>query len=100
MLALHTPSRRQDLISAIKPYVTRQKNDMADAEAIAEANMRPNMRFVATKGPDDQSAMILHKVRLMLNRQVVILGNAIRAHMAYHRTGRSPPRRPAACGNR
>jgi transposase len=66
----------------VKPYVKRQKNDMADAEAIAEAVTRPNMRFVATKGPDDQSAMMLHKVRLMLNRQVVMLSNAIRAHMA------------------
>lgn len=66
----------------VKPYVKRQKNDMADAEAIAEAVTRPNMRFVATKEPDDQSAMMLHKVRLMLNRQVVMLSNAIRAHMA------------------
>lgn len=66
----------------VKPYVKRQKNDMADAEAIAEAVTRPNMRFVAAKGPDDQSAMMLHKVRLMLNRQVVMLSNAIRAHMA------------------
>jgi len=40
------------------------------------------VRFVATKEPDDQSAMMLHKVRLMLNRQVVMLSNAIRAHMA------------------
>ena len=66
----------------VKPYVKRQKNDMADAEAIAEAVTRPNVRFVATKEPDDQSAMMLHKVRLMLNRQVVMLSNAIRAHMA------------------
>jgi len=66
----------------VKPYVKRQRNDMADAEAIAEAVTRPNMRFVATKEPDDQSAMMLHKVRLMLNRQVVMLSNAIRAHMA------------------
>jgi len=42
----------------VKPYVKRQKNDMADAEAIAEAVTQPNMRFVATKEPDDQSAMI------------------------------------------
>ena len=66
----------------VKPYVKRQKNDMADAEAIAEAVTRPNMRFVAAKAPDEQSAMMLHKVRLMLNRQLVMLTNAIRAHMA------------------
>jgi transposase len=31
----------------VKPFVKRQKNDMADAEAIAEAAARPTMRFVA-----------------------------------------------------
>jgi transposase len=50
----------------VKPYVRRQKNDMADAEAIAEAVTRPSMRFVAPKSPAQQSAMMLHKVRLML----------------------------------
>ncbi len=30
----------------VKPFVKRQKNDMADAEAICEAAMRPTMRFV------------------------------------------------------
>ena len=33
----------------VKPYVKRQKNDMADAEAICEAVTRANMRFVPTK---------------------------------------------------
>ena len=32
-------------------YVKRQKNDMADAEAICEAVARANMRFVPTKTP-------------------------------------------------
>jgi transposase len=66
----------------VKPYVKRQKNDMADAEAIAEAVTRPTMRFVGAKSPNEQSAMMLHKVRLMLNRQLVMLTNAVRAHMA------------------
>jgi transposase len=35
--------------SYVKPYVKRQKNDTADAEAIAEAGSRPTMRFVAVK---------------------------------------------------
>ena len=30
----------------VKPYVKRNKNDMADAEAICEAVTRPTMRFV------------------------------------------------------
>jgi hypothetical protein len=33
----------------VKPFVKRQKNDMADAEAICEAAQRPTMRFVAVK---------------------------------------------------
>jgi transposase len=33
----------------VKPFVKRQKNDYADAEAVAEAATRPNMRFVAVK---------------------------------------------------
>ena len=39
----------------VKPYVERQKNDMADAEAICEAVTRANMRFVPTKTPEQQS---------------------------------------------
>jgi transposase len=66
----------------VKPYVKRQKNDMADAEAIAEAVTRPSMRFVGPKSPDEQSAMMLHKARLMLTRQLTMITNATRAHMA------------------
>ena len=39
----------------VKPFVKRQKNDMADAEAIAEAASRPTMRFVAVKSEEQQS---------------------------------------------
>jgi len=39
----------------VKPYVKRQKNDAADAEAICEAVTRANMRFVPTKTPEQQS---------------------------------------------
>jgi len=49
----------------VKPYVKRQKNDMADAEAICEAVTRASMRFVPTKTPEQQSGL-----------------NAIRAHLA------------------
>src|SRR3954453_4573274 len=66
----------------VKPYVKRGKNDAADAEAICEAVARPTMRFVAVKTPEQQSTMILHRVRLMLNRQRTQLSNAMRAHMA------------------
>src|SRR5881628_1387258 len=66
----------------VKPYVKRQKNDAADAEAICEAVTRPNMRFVATKTTEQQSVLMLHRVRLMLVRHRTKLTNAIRAHMA------------------
>lgn len=66
----------------VKPYVKRGKNDAADAEAICEAVTRPTMRFVGIKTPEQQSAMMLHRVRLILNRQRTQLSNALRAHLA------------------
>jgi transposase len=44
----------------VKPYVKRQKNDAADAEAICEAVTRTNMRFVPIKTPEQQSGLMLH----------------------------------------
>jgi transposase len=52
--------------SYVKPYVKRQKNDAADAEAICEAVTRPTMRFVDVKSPKQQSVMVQHRVRQML----------------------------------
>jgi transposase len=66
----------------VKPYVKRQKNDAADAEAICEAVTRPTMRFVQVKSPEQQSIMVLHKTRQMVMRQRTKLANTIRAHMA------------------
>ena len=68
--------------SYVKAYVKRQKNDAADAEAICEAVTRPTMRFVEVKSVEQQSVMVLHRVRLMLMRQRIQLSNAIRGHMA------------------
>jgi transposase len=47
----------------VKPYVKRQKNDAADAEAICEAVTRANMRFVPTKTLEQQSCLMLHRTR-------------------------------------
>ena len=66
----------------VKPYVKRQKNDAADAEAICEAVTRPNMRFVATKTAEQQSCLALHRTRHLLMRQQNSVINAIRAHLA------------------
>jgi len=68
--------------SYVKPYVKRQKNDAADAEAICEAVQRPTMRFVEPKTVEQQSILMLHRVRLMLTRQRTQTGNAVRAHLA------------------
>ena len=51
----------------VKPYVKRQKNDATDAEAICEAVTRPNMRFVATKTPEQQSCLMLHRTRHLVH---------------------------------
>ena len=66
----------------VKPYVKRQKNDATDAEAICEAVSRPNMRFVATKTPEQQSCLMLHRTRHLFIRQQTAVINSIRAHLA------------------
>ena len=66
----------------VKPYVKRQKNDAADAEAICEAVTRANMRFVETKTPEQQSCLMLHRTRHLFIRQQTSVINAIRAHLA------------------
>ena len=63
----------------VKPYVKRHKNDAADAEAICEAVSRPNMRFVATKTPEQQGCLTLHRTRHLFVRQLTSVINAIRA---------------------
>ena len=68
--------------SYVKPYVKRQKNDAADAEAICEAVTRPTMRFVQVTSPEQQSVMVLHRTRQMVMRQRTKLANTMRAHMA------------------
>jgi transposase len=39
----------------VKPFIKRQKNDAADAEAIVEAALRPTMRFVEPKSAEQQA---------------------------------------------
>ena len=65
----------------VRPYVKRQKNDMADAEAICEAAQRPTMRFVAVKSEDSQAVAVIFRTRDLLVRQRTQLINALRGHM-------------------
>lgn len=63
----------------VKPFVKRQKNDAADAEAIVVAAQWPEMRFVEPKTPDQQSRAVLFRSRGRLVRQRTELVNALRA---------------------
>lgn len=66
----------------VKPFVKRQKNDAADAEAIAEAASRPTMHSVEVKTREQQSRAVLFRTRDLLVRQRTQLINALRAHLA------------------
>lgn len=62
----------------VKPYVKSNKNDAADAAAIAEAMSRPHMRYVAVKSVDQQDIQALHRVREELVKQRTAKANQIR----------------------
>jgi transposase len=65
----------------VKPFVKSNKNDFLDAEAIAEAVDRENMRFVPIKTDDQLDLQALHRVRdrLIARRTSVI--NQLRAFL-------------------
>ena len=67
-----------------KPYLARNKNDAADAEAICEAMSRPKVqkRFVAVKTAEEQAVQMLVGTRDGLVRRRTQLANAIRGHAA------------------
>jgi transposase len=65
----------------VKPFVKRQKNDAADAEAICEAALRPTMRFVPVKSEETQGAAMVFRVRELLVRQRTQAINALRGHL-------------------
>ena len=66
----------------MKPFVKRQKNDAADAEAITEAAERPTMHFVAVKTEAQQAQGMLFRTRDLLVRQRTQTINALRGHLA------------------
>ena len=70
----------------VKPFVKRQKNDEADAEAICEAAQRPTMRFVAVKSAEQQALGVVFRARDLLVRQRTQIINAIRGHVAEYGT--------------
>lgn len=62
----------------VRPFVKRQKNDAADAEAIVVAAQRPEMRFVEPKSEDQQARAALFRARERLLHQRTELVNALR----------------------
>jgi transposase len=66
----------------VKPFVKRQKNDAADAEAICEAAQHPTMRFVMPKSEQTQAAALVFRARDLLVKQRTQIINALRGHLA------------------
>ena len=66
----------------VKPFVKRQKNDAADAAAIAEAALRPNMHYVAVKSAEHQARAVAFRTDQCFVRQRTQLINALRGHLA------------------
>lgn len=62
----------------VKPFVKRQKNDSADAEAIFEAGCRENMNFVPVKSVQQQDIQSLVRVRDLHVGQRTALSNQVR----------------------
>lgn len=65
----------------VRPFVKRQKNDAADAEAIVVAAQRPEMRFVPPKSEEQQARAMLFRGRERLVHQRTELVNALRAQL-------------------
>src|SRR5215510_4667684 len=65
----------------VRPFVKGQKNDYNDAEAIAEAALRPNLRAVQEKTQDQLDLQALHRVRSRLVSRRTATINQIRAFL-------------------
>jgi transposase len=68
----------------MRPFVKRQKNDAADAEAIVIADRQPEMRFVAPKTVEQQSRASVFCGRERLVHQRTADVNALRALLYEH----------------
>ncbi len=64
-----------------KPFNKGQKNDYNDAEAIAEAALRPNLKVVPEKTQDQLDLQALHRVRARLVSRRTATINQIRAFL-------------------
>jgi transposase len=65
----------------VKPYRKSNKNDFIDAEAIAEAVTKQNMRFVPIKSQEQLDVQAMHRVRDRLVQRRTALINEIRGFL-------------------
>lgn len=65
----------------VKPFIKGQKNDYNDAEAIAEAALRPNLPVVPEKSQEQLDLQALHRVRSRLVSRRTATINQIRAFL-------------------
>src|SRR5690242_20791977 len=65
----------------VRPFVKGQKNDYNDAEAIAEAALRPNLRVVQEKSQEQLDLQACHRVRSRLVSRRTATINQIRAFL-------------------
>lgn len=72
-----------DLIAAqhVKPFVKTNKTDRADARAIAEASLRPDINFVQIKSEHQQSIMMIHRLRERLVKNRTALSNEVKGFL-------------------
>ena len=66
----------------VKPYVRGNKNDYNDALAIAEAVVRPEMRFAAVKTTEQQDVQALYRLRERQIADRTALCNQLRGLLA------------------
>jgi transposase len=62
----------------VKPFVKGNKNDYNDAQGIVEASVRPSMRFVSIKTPQQQDIQAIHRIRDELIKRRTAQSNQIR----------------------
>lgn len=81
---IYRPGDQVKLIAPqyVKPYVKGNKNDYNDAEAIAEAAQRPNMRFVPIKSVEQQDIQNFHRQRELIKKERTALVNQVRGLLA------------------
>jgi transposase len=66
----------------VRPYVTTNKNDRRDAEAICEAVSRPTMRGVSIKTVEQADMQAVHRTRSLLVKHRTAVINQIRGLLA------------------